>query len=78
MAKTDRTAEARQYYRHAIPLSPSLVVAHYKLAQLLLGQGHIAAAAAEFRIVLELDPEHEGARRSLDEIGPAGDPPPAP
>ena len=53
-------------------LSPEHVTARLALAEILYGREQLAEAAEQYRRVLELDPGHEGARRSLEFVT-AGD-----
>ncbi len=47
------------------PSSPSI---DFQIGELLLGRGDREQAAARYRMVLEKSPQHQGARRRLDEI----------
>lgn len=62
-----RTAEAEKEFRDAIARMPDLARAHYNLGLVLEIQDRRAEALREFRKALELDPEHENARRKIEQ-----------
>ena len=53
--------------RREIQQDPGNADAHYRLGQALQRQGQETAARQEFREALRLEPQHAGARRSLEE-----------
>lgn len=54
---------AIERYRRALELAPKLIAARYEMGALLGHQGRIEEALAAFRLVIEADPHHAGARR---------------
>ena len=63
-------AALRRYLRHR-PLrnQPSHAWAHYRLGMIHKRRGELATARDALRIALRLDPELEGARKALAELG---------
>lgn len=60
--------QSQAAFQNAIRLKPDFVAAYYRLAQVLWHSKNTELAIAYLRKVLELDPQHARARRSLDEI----------
>jgi tetratricopeptide (TPR) repeat protein len=59
--------EAIKHYTESVRLEPANAHTHYLLGNALLAQGKTAAAIAEYRTALELDPQHERAKTALEE-----------
>lgn len=59
---------AEKAFRCAIALNPALLPAHLNLADLLVKRGDLSGAMAEYEEVLRIDPNHERARRRLEEL----------
>ena len=59
--------EAVKHYTESVRLEPANAHTHYLLGNALLAQGKTAAAIAEYRTALELDPQHQRARTALQE-----------
>jgi tetratricopeptide (TPR) repeat protein len=57
--------EARDAYRHALELDPSLVDAHVNLGRLLHEAGHVDGAATHYRQALARVPQHSTAAFNL-------------
>jgi tetratricopeptide (TPR) repeat protein len=60
-----KTDEAITYYLKAIEIMPD-PVAHYRVAQLLRGQGRLAEADEHLRAALQLRPDFMAARMALE------------
>ncbi len=58
-------AEARDAYRRALELDPTLVDAHVNLGRLLHEAGHVEGAASHYRQALALAPAHSTAAFNL-------------
>jgi predicted TPR repeat methyltransferase len=56
---------------NAVKLDPTYALAWFRLGQMLAKAGQADKAAAAFERFLELAPEHEAAKRLLQQIRPA-------
>jgi tetratricopeptide (TPR) repeat protein len=63
--QSGRGEEAVRLMQRAIVAAPGYAEAHYNLANIFLFRRELAAAESGFRRVLELEPEHRGARLNL-------------
>jgi tetratricopeptide (TPR) repeat protein len=72
MARAGHLREAIAAYESADRLAPPLPELQTELAELLARGGWPDRAAARYRRVLAIRPEHEGARRGLATLTAAG------
>ena len=67
-AQLDRPESARAAYLKALELDPFNTVALSNLGTMNLQSGNLEGAAAYFRRVLEIQPNHALAQRMLDQL----------
>jgi len=68
LARSGRAGEAADLLSRAVLLWPDFAPAHYYLGLIAEEQGDTEGAVASYRLALEYDPEHPGARRRLEEV----------
>lgn len=59
-------------YGEVILLQPNFADHHYRMGHVLLRLGRAEEAVRRWQRVLELQPDHQGAREGLDQLGRAG------
>jgi tetratricopeptide (TPR) repeat protein len=69
LAGSGRRGEAIDRLRKSILSYPESVPLHYYLAALLAEEGQAAEAIEELRQVLRIKPDHQGARKALEQFG---------
>jgi tetratricopeptide (TPR) repeat protein len=75
LVRNSRYAEAATYFEKAVQLAPRHVQFQYNLATARMYCGELAAAAAGYERVLEIDPDHGRAHLAIAEML-EGQPPP--
>ena len=60
--------EAVEHIRKVIEFVPQNATAHCRLAEMLLFQGKVEQATAEYEQVLKIDPADEDAKAGLEKI----------